>query len=104
MYGMDRGMECFGEILLKCIHKLENCLPYGDIIGECLSKGIVTKYEYLNFEAIQNEIKRNRETVLKITTRQPDKIEEFATFCKASQAVKNWELNCLKVCNECVRM
>ena len=70
-------MDCFEEVLLKHIHKLENCLPYGDIIGKCLSTGIVTKYEYHDLEATQNKIKRNRETVLRITARPPDKIEEF---------------------------
>ena len=70
-------MDSFEEILLKHIHKLEYCLPYEDIIGDCLSAGIVTKYEYLNLDAIQNEIKRNRETVLRITNKPPFKMEEF---------------------------
>ena len=81
-------MDSFEEILLKHIHKLENCLPYGDIIGECLSAGIVTKYEYLDLEAIQNEIKRNRETVLKITTRPPIKMEQFCYLLQKIPASK----------------
>lgn len=93
---MDPGTKYFEDILLKYIHKLENCLPYGDIIGECLSAGILTKYEYLDLEAIQNEIKRNRETVLKITTRQPDKIEEFCYLLQSIPGSKELGTQLLK--------
>ena len=81
-------MDSFEDILLKNINKLEICLPYGDIIGECLSRGIVTTYEYHEFESVRNEIKRNRDTVLKITTKPPEKIEEFCDLLQGISSSK----------------
>ena len=81
-------MDGFGDILLKDIHKLEICLPYGDIMGKCLSRGIVTTYEYHEFEGVLNEIKRNRNTVLNISNKPPDKIEEFCDLLQCVSSSK----------------
>ena len=89
-------MDCFGDILLKYIHKLENCLPYGDIIGKCMEVGIVTKFEYHDLEAVQNEIKRNRDTVLKITAKPPNMIEEFCYILQGIPVSKELGTQLLK--------
>lgn len=89
-------MEGFGEVLMRHLDKLEKWLPYGDIIGECLTTGIVTQYEYYDFEAIPNEIKRNRDAVLKITTRPPEKIEEFCYLLQKTPVGKELGTQMLK--------
>jgi len=89
-------MDCFGDVLIKHIHKLENCLPYGDIIAKCLSEEIVTKYEYHDLEAVQNEIKRNRETVLKIGVKQPEVIEKFCYLLQSTSVCKELGTQLLK--------
>ena len=89
-------MENFGDVLLKHIRKLEICLPYGDIIGQCLSTGIVTTYEYHDLEAVHNEIKRNRDTVLKITAKPPNIIEEFCYLLQSVTVSKELGTQLLK--------
>ena len=89
-------MENFGDILLNHVHKLEMCLPYGDIIGKCLSKGIVSTYEYHDLEAVPNGIKRNRDTVLKITARPPNLIEEFCYLLQSVEVSKELGTQLLK--------
>lgn len=89
-------MENFGDILLKHIHKLEKCLPYGDIIGQCISAGIVTTYEYHDLEAVGNEIKRNRDVVLKITAKPPNIIEEFCYLLQSVAVSKELGTQLLK--------
>ena len=89
-------MENFGDILLKHIHKLEIYLPYGDIIGQCLSTGIVTTYEYHDLEAVPNKIKRNRDTVLKITAKPLVIIEQFCYLLQSVAASKELGTQLLK--------
>ena len=90
------AMDSFGDILLKHIHKLEICLPYGDIISQCLSTGILTTYEYHDLEAVPNEMKRNRDAVLKISTRPPEKIEEFCYLLQSVAVSKELGTQLLK--------
>ena len=72
------------------------CLPYGDIIAQCLSTGIVTTYEYHDLEAVSNEIKRNRDTVLKIAVKPPKIIEEFCYLLQSVAVSKELGTRLLK--------
>lgn len=81
-------MDCFTEILRKHLSELENCLPYGDIIGKCVQEGIVTEYEYHDVDTIRNKIKRNRDTVLKIINKPPILIENFCRLLQNVPASK----------------
>jgi len=78
----------FGELLIDFLSKLENCLPYGDLIGRFMEDGLVSPYQYYTLEAITHTIKRRRDTVLLISVLSPEKIERFCYMVQETPSCK----------------
>jgi len=78
----------FGDLLLDFVSKLENCLPYGDLIGRFVTEGLVSRYEYYNLEAISNTIKQRRDAVFLISGLPPEKIERFCYIVQETPTCK----------------
>ena len=83
---MSSELNYLEDVLLKCISKLERCLPFGDLAGEFLAAGIVTHYEYYELVGTKNEMRQRRETVLMISRKPPDLIEKFCHLLKNHHA------------------
>jgi len=78
----------FGELLYGFVSKLENCLPYGDLIGRFMDEGLVSRYDYYTLEAITHTIKQRRDTVLLISALPPEKIERFCYMLQETPSCK----------------
>jgi len=84
---MEINLE-YEDLLKKFLPKLENCLPYGDLVARLMSEDLVSLYDYYTLEAIPNAIKQRRDTVLLISVLPPEKIERFCYIIQETPTCK----------------
>jgi len=96
---MSRGSsdhEFFGDFLIKFMDTLEHNFPYGELIGQLLKHGMVSKWQYHRLESFPNIMKQRRETVMLVSQLPPEKVEHFCYLIKENPPSKKLGKELLK--------